>query len=101
MGGRVDYDRIASSFDERYRANDYGGVERALLSFIGAAGRPSKSAAARDIGSRGSRAKASWSLYRAGIDGIVSEAQALAASRETMVLPVDLRLWATTATIAP
>jgi ubiquinone/menaquinone biosynthesis C-methylase UbiE len=36
MERRVDYDAVAGSYDRRYRENDYSGVERALLAFLGA-----------------------------------------------------------------
>jgi ubiquinone/menaquinone biosynthesis C-methylase UbiE len=35
MGKSVNYDTIAPVYDRRYKENDYSGVERALLSFIG------------------------------------------------------------------
>jgi ubiquinone/menaquinone biosynthesis C-methylase UbiE len=35
MGKSVNYDIIATAYDRRYKENDYSGVERALLSFIG------------------------------------------------------------------
>lgn len=34
----VDYDTLADSFDRRYEAQSYPGIERALLEFLGAAG---------------------------------------------------------------
>jgi ubiquinone/menaquinone biosynthesis C-methylase UbiE len=36
MERRVDYDAIADRYDRRYRENDYSGIERALLAFLGA-----------------------------------------------------------------
>ena len=33
----ANYDRIAATYDERYGANDYSGIERALFDFVGAA----------------------------------------------------------------
>ena len=36
MERRTDYDAIAGSYDRRYSDNDYSGVERALLAFLGA-----------------------------------------------------------------
>ena len=35
MHPRVDYDRIAGTYDRRYLDNDYSGVENALLAFVG------------------------------------------------------------------
>ena len=32
---RVDYDTIASTYERRYRDNDYSGVENALIAFVG------------------------------------------------------------------
>src|SRR2546421_3621082 len=33
----IDYDAIAPNYDRRYAENEYGGVERAVLAFVGAA----------------------------------------------------------------
>jgi ubiquinone/menaquinone biosynthesis C-methylase UbiE len=35
MVRRVDYDRIATTYDRRYRENDYSGVEAAIVAFVG------------------------------------------------------------------
>ena len=35
MARRVDYDRIARTYDRRYQQNDYSGVEAALIAFVG------------------------------------------------------------------
>ena len=35
MNHRVDYDRIASTYDRRYLNNDYSGVEKAVMEFVG------------------------------------------------------------------
>lgn len=35
MDHHADYDRIAETYDRRYRNNDYSGVEQALLLFVG------------------------------------------------------------------
>jgi ubiquinone/menaquinone biosynthesis C-methylase UbiE len=35
MARRVDYDRIAKTYDRRYQENDYSGVEAALAAFVG------------------------------------------------------------------
>lgn len=35
MNRRVDYDRIAHTYDRRYQENDYSGVEAALIAFVG------------------------------------------------------------------
>lgn len=35
MNRAVDYDWIADEYDRRYDENDYGGVERTLLDFVG------------------------------------------------------------------
>jgi len=35
MARSVDYDKIAKTYDRRYRENDYSGVEAALIAFVG------------------------------------------------------------------
>jgi SAM-dependent methyltransferase len=35
MARRIDYDHIADTYDRRYQANDYSGVEAALMAFVG------------------------------------------------------------------
>jgi ubiquinone/menaquinone biosynthesis C-methylase UbiE len=47
MTQRVDYDRVAASYDQRYTSTPYEGVEQALRSFLSA---PSKATAVLEVG---------------------------------------------------
>ena len=39
MAERVDYDRIAGQYESRYERNDYSGIMRALMAFVGESAR--------------------------------------------------------------